>query len=460
MKLRKQNLATFLVLMFASVLALTVISSFHSKPVEAGGAQAQDRNDVKSVVKSKRSRPLVSQVAAPTNDNCANAISVNACPFTDSKNTSGAGDEAGEPQSTCTDQANSVWYTLPASVNRRFVTVSTCASDFDTAIMVYQVTGGACIFAGFVPVACNDDSNCGDGLQSKVEFTAAAGQTYKIQAGGFDGETGNLTVDVTCQDIVCDDIVVNGALGLGSPNRPSVSGQQTPARLFRDGVSSTCSAPKTCPGPFGNGSFTFDSYLFANESGQDQCIRVAYDPNVAGANCNVNAHAIAYLNSFNSTNLCQNYLADVGSSDTLTFSFTVPAGSNFVIVIAANNPGTASNGCAYKFTVIGNLCTQFDFCVQDDNNPKRFIQISSTTGKYRYQDCSKGLTLAGTGSVGTSFCKTELVDMGPVPKRPDRFVDVLVNPCTKVGDATIQFGGNSIKLHDSNIRNNTCACPL
>ena len=36
------------------------------------------------------------------------------------------------------------------------------------------------------------------------------------------------------------------------------------------------------------------------------------------------------------------------------------------------------------------------------------------------------------GNVNTYFCKTELFDMGPDPKRPDRFVDVLVNPCTKV----------------------------
>ncbi|MEK7832685.1 MAG: hypothetical protein AAB401_16450, partial [Acidobacteriota bacterium] len=146
---------------------------------------------------------------------------------------------------------------------------------------------------------------------------------------------------------------MNGTLGNGSPNWPSTSGQQTPARLFRDGVPSTCAAPKTCPGPFGAGSFTSDAYTFANSSSQPQCVTVNFEPNVG---CNVNVHAIAYLTSYDRGNLCLNYLADSGSSDDLPFSFTVPAGANFVVVIAANNPGGVGNGCAYKFTVVGNIC--------------------------------------------------------------------------------------------------------
>jgi hypothetical protein len=459
MRLRKQNLATLLVLIFSAVLALPAVSSFSLKTVEAG-AQAQARNDVKPVVKNKRSTPHIPQGGA-ANDNCASAISVNACPFTDSKDTSGAGDEAGEPQSTCTLQANSVWYTLPASANTRLVKVSTCTSDFDTAIMVYQVTGAACAFAGFVPVGCNDDF-CGNGLQSTVDFTADPGQTYKIQVGGFDGDTGNLTVDITCQDILCDNIVVNGQLGLGSPDHPAVSGQQTPARLFRDGIASTCAAPKVCPGPFSSGSFTFDAYTFTNESGEDQCVQVNYDPNSPVGNCNVNAHAIAYLNSFSPTNLCLNYLADVGSSDALPFSFTVPAGADFVIVIAANSPGAASNGCAYKFTVVGNICEQFDFCVQDDNSPGKFIKINSTTGAYEFHDCSKGISFGGTGVATTNFCKITLTDAGPNPKRPDRSINVLVNPCTGQGDASVRPPGtfNTTIIGDSNIFNNTCECPI
>src|SRR5207249_12123344 len=94
--------------------------------------------------------------------------------------------------------------TYTAGANDASVTVDTCGSDFDTAIMVYRVTGAACDFAGFVPVACNDDfAGCGNDFHSSITFLAAAGQTYKIQVGGFDGETGNLVVNVACTVFTC-----------------------------------------------------------------------------------------------------------------------------------------------------------------------------------------------------------------------------------------------------------------
>ena len=461
MKPMKQNFTMLLVLVFAAALALPTMYGSRTKTVEAG-VQEQSRADVKAPNKNRLGIPHIPSGAAPANDNCQNAISINACPFTDTKDTTGATDEASEPQSTCTLQANSVWYTLAAGANRRSVTVDTCGSDFDTAIMVWEVpTATPCSFASFVPIGCTDDfGGCGDGFQSQLSFTALANTTYKIQIGGFDGETGALTVNVACAELLCDDIVVNGTLGNGDPNftGPQTSGQQTPARLFRDGIPSTCAAPKACPGPFSAGSFTFDAYTFTNESNATQCVTVQYRPNIG---CNVNAHAITYLGSFSPTNLCLNYLADVGASDDLDYSFEVPAGSNFVVVIAANNPGGVGNGCAYQFSVVGNICEQFDFCVQADNNANRFIKINSTTGAYEFHDCSKGVVLTGIGTVSTSFCKITLSDRGPDPKRPDRSVSVLVNPCTMRGDASVRVPGSltTVTIGDANVLNNTCECP-
>jgi hypothetical protein len=154
-------------------------------------------------------------------------------------------------------------------------------------------------------------------------------------------------------------------------------------------------------------------------------------------------------------------LADVGASDDLDFSFEVPSGSNFVVVVAANNPGGVGNGCAYQFTVVGNICEQFDFCVQDDQIPGRFIKINSTTGKYEFHDCTKNVVLTGTGVAGTFFCKITLSDKGPIPKRPDRSVNVLVNPCTGVGNAQVRVPGSltTININDSDVFNNNCECP-
>jgi hypothetical protein len=468
MRFRTRDLARFFALMLTALLTLPSLYDFNRTTVKAY-AQGQSKADVPIKPRVKKpGTPGTVQGGGPANDNCANAVNIASCPFTDTRSTVGASDEAGEPASLCTDQANSVWYTFTnTSANRQSVSVQTCGSDFDTALQIYQVNGAACAFANFVVVDCNDDSDCGNGLQSQASFLAEPGQTYKIQAGGFDGDTGSLSIVVDCEELLCDDIVVNGQLGLGSPDHPSTSGQQTPARLFRDGIASTCDAPKTCPGPFGSGSFTFDAYTFTNESSEDQCVTVLYNPNVdTKGNCNVNAHAIAYLNSFSPTNLCLNYLADVGSSDELPFSFTVPAGANFVVVIAANNPGGVANGCEYQFTVRGNICEQFDFCVQDDLNPGRFIKVNSTTGAYEFHDCGKGVVLTGTGAVVQSFppnpCKIELFDFGPNPKRPDRSVSVLINPCTFRGDASVSGPGflGTVNIGDSNVFNNTCECPV
>lgn len=108
----------------------------------------------------------------------------------------------------------------------------------------------------------------------------------------------------------------------------------------------------------------------------------------------------------------------------------------------------------------------FDCCVQDDSG-NLFIKFNSETGEYVYQDCSKGVTLEGTGTVARDFCKVTLFDTGPDPKRPDRFVSVLTNKpdavnqvCTFVGSAEIRTTarGRLIRIHDSNTANSACEC--
>lgn len=462
-----QKLAPLFVALVAALLVLPVVSKLQQNPVSANAQKQvaapslskQSRSDAPAKTKQPRPQPPKAPAVAPSNDNCANAIVVAACPFTDTKDTTNATDETGEPQSTCTLQANSVWYSYSTGASTASVTVSTCTSDFDTAIMVYKVTGGACTFAGFVAVACNDDF-CGDGLQSTVQFNADPNSNYKIQVGGFDGETGSLTTNITCTVFKCPPVVINGTLGSGAPGFTGVqfSGNQT-GRLNRNGISSTCAAPKTCLIFDPAGARAFDAYKIPNESGQDACVSINLS---APANTTCNMQSNAYLDTYTPGSICTGYLGDPGLSlgvppTATNFSVTVPAGHTLIVVVHTTNPG--ETGCPYTVTILGDLCLQFDFCVQDDNNPKRFIQINSQTGAYKFTDCGKGLTLSGTGGVASFFCKTELFDQGPNPKRPDRFVDVQVNPCTMVGDATIQFGQNNITLHDSNFANNNCKCP-
>src|SRR4029453_15029281 len=213
MRYSKKTLATLFGLVLTAALVLSATVSSHIKTVEAGG-QDTSRVDVKQKEKTRNVHPPTAVTgAAPLNDNCANAISVNACPFNDSQDTSAATDETGEPQSTCTIQANSVWYTVPANANTRMFTLETCTSNFDTAIMVWQVDAAQpCNFASFTPVACNDDF-CGDGLQSQLGFTANPNTVYKIQVGGFAGDTGTFSLNISCVELNCPPIVIHGTLG-------------------------------------------------------------------------------------------------------------------------------------------------------------------------------------------------------------------------------------------------------
>ncbi len=294
---------------------------------------------------------------APANDNCANAIAVTPanCGFTDTQNTTGATDEVGEPQSTCTLQANSVWYSYANNTaNDILVTVTTCTSDFDTALQVWEVTGAACDFNTFVAVACNDDA-CGDGFQSSLSFIATPGKTYKIQSGGFDGETGNLTTVITCQVFTCPTTTIHGTLGSGSPDHTFTTGNQT-GRLNRNGVSSSCSTPKTCNLFTATGARAYDAYTFPNASGADACTLAHLDVTAAVGNYQVNA----YLDSYDPANICTNYLADPGLSSgggpqsPTDMAFVVPAGHSVVLVVQTTNPG--ETGGAYTLTVRGNLC--------------------------------------------------------------------------------------------------------
>ena len=125
-------------------------------------------------------------------------------------------------------------------------------------------------------------------------------------------------------------------------------------RLFRDGIASTCASPKAaCPGTTSTGTRHYDAYTFTNQGGVAACVTARVT-----SGCGTNLFYSTYLGSFNPANLCQNYLADPGSSfaGTATWSFNVPAGQTFVLVIyevAIPNTLCAS----YSATVSGLFCT-------------------------------------------------------------------------------------------------------
>jgi len=124
-------------------------------------------------------------------------------------------------------------------------------------------------------------------------------------------------------------------------------------RLGRDGQPSGCGG-KACPGGGFPGTKRFQTYNFTNSAAAPACFTVTINAATGGAG---DIESAAYLNSYNPANLCQNYLGDsgvVGLGTTVgsaSYSFTVPAQSNFVVVV--NTTGTITASSQFSGTVSG-----------------------------------------------------------------------------------------------------------
>jgi hypothetical protein len=101
----------------------------------------------------------------------------------------GATKEAGEPNHAGNTGGKSVWWTWTAPENG-VVTIDTSGSVFDTVMGVY--TGTSVSALAFV---ASDDDN-GNGLTSKVTFSATAGTAYAIAVDGYGGDSGRITLNL------------------------------------------------------------------------------------------------------------------------------------------------------------------------------------------------------------------------------------------------------------------------
>lgn len=140
---------------------------------------------------------------------------------------------------------------------------------------------------------------------------------------------------------------VTGSPALSAYSFSGTVGSSTQlGRIFRDGIPSACPS-KVYPGIFNaTTTYNYSAHTLYN-NGPTACVTVSFDPS-AGANpCGTNAHANAYLDSYNPANQAANFLGDVGSSVTQPFSFTVPGGSRVIIVVSNTS---AQANCTYAFS--------------------------------------------------------------------------------------------------------------
>ncbi|MFN8244573.1 MAG: PKD-like domain-containing protein, partial [Ferruginibacter sp.] len=145
--------------------------------------------------------------------------------------------------------------------------------------------------------------------------------------------------DTAMNTVLVADYEFNGSLAAGDAVQTG--------RMNRFATISTCAAPKGCPGIFtSTGSRLYDSYTITNPRNVPVCATIGIT-----SFCGTNIFCAAYLGSYNPTNQCTNYLADPGSSFTLSgfYEATIPANGTIVVVVHEVNPST---GCAnYKLTV-------------------------------------------------------------------------------------------------------------
>ena len=177
------------------------------------------------------------------------------------------------------------------------------------------------------------------------------------------------------------------------------NGLPTMTQRFVDtGTPSTCNPPKPCPGPAliaaGLGSVRYATHRFTNGTLADLCLTALLQQPCTGALSRLQAGA--YRGAFNPVKFCDDYLGDAPTPG-LPFSFTVPAGQPFEIVVCEFSPAAA---CAtYTLEVFGLPCPAPTLHIAHDNNPTNvLVQWSSAYPGWQLQSVN-----ALTGSMPLPF---------------------------------------------------------
>ncbi len=128
--------------------------------------------------------------------------------------------------------------------------------------------------------------------------------------------------------------------------------------LYFVGAPSLCLPTKACPGvdPGTNlPPFAYITHSFVNNTTNSLCLTAQLDYNCPAAPTNVLGVA-AYLGAFDTNQPCSGYLGDigVGGPPYPPFSFQVPAGSNFVLVVMARATNLVCN--SYSLELFGLPC--------------------------------------------------------------------------------------------------------
>src|SRR5262249_36625763 len=225
------------------------------------------------------------------------------------------------------------------------VTVTQGSSSYGDLTSPTGMAANATLFT----FALNQNAACPLRVEFKLTLTFAGGGSPRVLP--FSVDTGPPATVITS--------TLDATPPAPGPGFTVMSGLQT-GRLNRDGQFSACGVSKSCPGllPGSPTPRRYDAYTFTScPLSASACVTVTLNTACGGTN---QLFAAAYTGGFDPNNLCANYLADAGLSPSAggasTFSFNVPSGSTFTIVVHEVNAGSGA-GCNYSLN-IGGLCCQ------------------------------------------------------------------------------------------------------
>jgi hypothetical protein len=207
-------------------------------------------------------------------------------------------------------------------------------------------------------------------------------------------------------------------------------------RIGRTGFPSKCSG-KTSPGGGFAGTHYYKTFTFNNTSGAARCYTVTINAGLGGPG---DIESVAYDTAYDPTNINMNYLGDSGISglgttvSSATYSFTVPAAHNFVIVV--NTTGSATSGNIAS-SVFSGIVTGFinnnpgpGDCSVVPAVPLRLTNITrlTTVGHEGH------ILVQGTGAPNTAYHIEATADLVANP-----FTQLTPNPITSDGSGNLQY---------------------
>ena len=183
------------------------------------------------------------------NDACTNAIPVNTFPIQLVQSTSVL-TSVGDPVPSCgINEANGGWYLITPSTTGT-LTIDSSGSNFNTVLAAYQ---GEC---GMLTELACDDNGSGSSA-ALLEMPVYVGEPVYILAGGFNGATGTLTLDlsITPASNACFSLLLDGDFEALAPNVDWTI--QTSTQFGSVICDSSCSPTTNSAGPFAGNAWAW-----------------------------------------------------------------------------------------------------------------------------------------------------------------------------------------------------------